>query len=601
MIISVPPKPACIRQASSLCELFQNTVAAAPHRVALRTPDDSVRITWRQYGERVRAIAAGLAALGVERGDTVGLMLTNRPEFHLIDTAAYHLGAAPFSVYNTSSPEQIAYILGNAGNTVFVCEKQFLPQVRKACEGSAVRHILCVEQVEELMSLADLERAGDPAFDFEKAWRAVEPTDTLTVIYTSGTTGPPKGVELAHASVLHFIAAVQDIGEFAAGTSGRAVSYLPDAHALNRWLGHYGPAVTGASVTTLADLKQLIVVLPQVRPTIFVAVPMLWYKIQAAIEEGVAAEHGLRKVIARWALDVGVRTARCRVARKPVPALLNLEYEVAHRLVLSGLARRVGLDQVTVALTGAAPIAAETLEFILGLGIRAVEGWGMSEILIVTANPPDDIRPGTVGKPLPGVEITVAADGELLVRTPTVMKGYRNDPGKTAELIDADGWVHTGDVGSIDADGYIRIVDRKKELIINSAGKNISPANIENAVKLVCPLVGSAVAIGDRRKYITALIALDADAAAAYAKTNGLPGPDEVLTDPGARTVVAAAIERANRTLARVEQIREFRILPVFWEPGSDELTPTMKLKRKPIAEKYAAEIEALYAGGARS
>ena len=281
----------------------------------------------------------------------------------------------------------------------------------------------------------------------------------------------------------------------------------------------------------------------------------------------------------------------------PPSAVISAKAAVAERLVLGKLRARLGLDQVKVAVTGAAPIASDALEFVLGIGLPVCEAWGMSELsALATVNRPDAIRIGTVGQAVPGAEIRVAADGELLVRGPAVMKGYRNDPGKTAEAIDADGWMHTGDIGSVDEDGYVRIVDRKKELIINSGGKNMSPANIENHVKVACPLVGSVVAIGDNRPFVVALTTLDPDAAAAFAEQHGLdPSPEVLSRSPEVRAAVQQGIDAANARLSRVEQVKYVEILPVFWDPGGDELTPTMKLRRRPISAKYSAQIETLY------
>ncbi|MET8874288.1 long-chain fatty acid--CoA ligase [Nocardia sp. NPDC004604] len=588
-----------IREADSFCELFQATAAARADQIALRTSDGAVSITWREYARRVRRIGAGLAALGVSHGDIVAIMLTNRPEFHLVDTATYHLGATPFSIYNTSSIEQIGYLFTNAENTVVVCEAQFFPKVLEARRDGKVQHVVCVDgDGDEIISLAELESAGRPDFDFEAAWRAVRPDDLLALIYTSGTTGPPKGVELTHRALLYFTEAVFAIPEFAAGAfGGRLVSYLPDAHALNRWFGQYAASAAGATVTTVANSGELIDVLPTVRPTLFLAVPMLWYKLQAAVENAVAAEKFPRRSIASWALDVGRRGAAHRLAGTVPPLHERLRQLIADRLVLSGLAAKLGLDRVTLALTGAAPIAPESLEFVLGLGIPCCEGWGMSEILVTTINPPGAIRPGTVGTPLRDVEIRQAEDGELLVRTPGVMRGYRNDPVRTTETIDADGWVHTGDIGSLDADGYVTIVDRKKELIINSAGKNMSPANIENAVKTACSMIGCVAAIGDRRKYVTALVTLDPDAGATFARERGLADGSaaRLAEHPEVRRLIDEAVARANAKLSRVEQIKKFTILPVYWEPGGDEVTPTLKLQRGRISAKYANEIDALY------
>jgi len=585
--------------AKTLCEAFQRTVAAAPAASALRSSDGAVQLTWRQYADRVRTIAAGLAALGVRHGDTVGLMLTNRPEFHLVDTAALHLGAAPFSIYNTLAPEQISYLFSNAGNKVVVCELQFLEQIRKAQPGTSVEHIVCVDGAgDEVITLADLEANPAPGFDFEASWRAVGPDDLLTIIYTSGTTGPPKGVELTHANMLAELDATTGI--VPSGHGDIVISYLPDAHVANRWGAHYQSMFTGIEIVTLADLKQMITVLPKIRPTFFGAVPQVWYKLKAGIEAQLAAERSpVKKKLAAWALDVGRRKVKLDAQHARVPLALTVQHRVADALVLGKVRAALGLDRVRIAASGAAAIDPGALEFVLALGIPCCELWGMSELsCAATMNPPDAIRIGTVGTAVKGVDLSLAEDGELLVRGPLVMKGYRNDPERTAETVDADGWLHTGDIATIDDDGYVRIVDRKKELIINAAGKNMSPANIEGAIKVACPLAGSAVAIGDDRPYVVALITLDPDVAAAFAVAHGIAdtSPATLAVDPAIRAAVDAGIKAANERLSRVEQIKKFTILPYFWEPGGDEVTPTMKLKRRPISAKYAADIEALYA-----
>lgn len=538
-----------------MCEVFQKTVALYPDVVALRTLDDSVRITWREYGSRVRQIAGKLHASGVRKGDTVALMMTNRPEFHLVDTAVFHLGAIPFSIYNTSSAGQIAYLFANAENRIVVCEKQFEPLV------SSARTVLGIEDL----------AGGSEEFDFESVWRAVSPDDVLTLIYTSGTTGPPKGVEITHRNIKFSMDAALSLAHFsAAAVDGRVLSYLPDAHMANRYFAHYLPMCTGATITCVSDPKTLAAALSAIRPTVFLGVPMVWYRIKAGIEKAVAAQSGLNRLIGEWAL---------RTAHQPH----GWQYALTRRLVLDKLPAKVGLDACAAPISGAAPISVDVLKFFAAIGIPVCEGWAMSESSVHgTVNQPDALRPGTVGQPMPGVEVKLAEDGELLLRSPAVMKGYRKDPVKTAEAVDADGWLHTGDIGTISDDGYVSIVDRKKELIINAAGKNMSPANIENAVKVASPLIGSVVAIGDRRPYIVALITLDPEAGVA---------PD----DPETVKIVAKAVQEANKTLSRVEQIKKFRILPVYWLPGGPELTPTMKLRRKPIAERYANEIAGLY------
>jgi long-subunit acyl-CoA synthetase (AMP-forming) len=586
---------------ATLCESFQRLVARIPTATAVATPDGSVGYTWREYGERVRAAAAALAALGVRRGDTVALMLTNRPEFHVVDTAVLHLGATPFSIYNTLAPEQIAHLFENAGNRVVVCEEQFaarLLAVRDGGAGGAPEHVVCLDGAPDgTLSWDDAIAGGAPDFDFEASWRAVQPGDVATIIYTSGTTGPSKGVEITHANVLAQLVSLEPL--LGTNEHDTVLSYLPDAHAANRVGCQYMSLGTGLQIRTVADPRTLITALAQVRPTIFAGVPQIWYKIKTAIETGVAGEPSpVKRRLAEWALRTGTQVAQLRSDHKPVPAALRAQHALADRLVLGAVRAKLGMDRVRGCVSGAAPIAPDALRFMLGLGIPVSEGWGMSELTaVVTINPADDIRIGTVGPAVPGMELKIAEDGEVLARGPQLMRGYRNDPAKTAEAIDADGWMHTGDIGTLDEDGYLRIVDRKKELIINAAGKNMSPSNIEGTVKATCPLAGSVVAIGDNRKYVVALLTLDPEAAAGYAAQHGLPdGSPKALHDNAAVLAqVAAGIDAANQRLSRVEQIKKFAVLPAVWEPGGDEITPTMKLKRKPISEKYATEIDQLY------
>ncbi len=508
----------------TLCEAFQQTAERNLDAVALRTPGDGVTVTWREYRDRVQRIASGLAHLGVAPGDTVGLMLTNRPEFHLCDTAVLHTGATPFSVYNTNPPDMVAYLFGNAGNRVVVCEQQFLPTVRAAIElGANVEHVVCVDGAAPgAVGLDEVESSPSHAFDFESTWRAVRPDDLLTIVYTSGTTGPPKGVELTH---VNFIENAKVIDEFGGvDSTDRVVSYLPDAHAANRWFAHYGSLLHGGQITCLADAKQVIDALTDVRPTVFLGVPRIWVKLKAALEATVADEPSpIKRALANWAIASGRARARAKSEGRSLPAVQSVQYELADRLVLSKIRARLGMDKVRIAVTGAAPIPSEVHEFVLGLGIPLCEGWGMSECTAaVTVNRPDRIAIGTVGTPVPGAQIRLAHDGEVLVRGSMVMRGYRRDPEKTSETIDSDGWLHTGDIGSIDEAGNLSIIDRKKELIINAAGKNMSPTNIENTIASNCPLAGVVAVIGDARPYITALICLDPEAVKSFAERRGL-------------------------------------------------------------------------------
>ncbi|MGZ5966340.1 MAG: AMP-binding protein [Polyangiales bacterium] len=589
-----------IERAATLCEAFQSTVERRVDDVALRTPGDAVRITWREYGERVRRIAGALAALGVRHGDSVALMMTNRPEFNLCDTGAMHVGATAFSVYNTSPVDEIHYLFTNAKCRVVFCERQFLDKVRAASEGTEVKTIVVVDGGDEA-SLSAFEAKSSPDFDFETSWRRVRPDDVLTLIYTSGTTGRPKGVELTHANMLAEIRATHAV--LPVQPNDRITSYLPSAHVADRWSAHYVPIVFGVAVTCVSDARAIGAALVDTRPTIWGAVPRVWEKLKAGLEAAFAMEQDeAKKQAVAWAISVGLRKVRAEQAAlvgegsAPDEALMA-EYAKADALVLSAIRKRVGLDQLRWAVSGAAPIATDVLEFFCAIGVPIAELWGMSELsCCATLNPADRVRIGTVGPALPGIELRIAEDGELLVRGATVMKGYRDEPAKTAETIGADGWLRTGDIAAIDADGYVRIVDRKKELIINAAGKNMSPANIENTLKSAHPLIGQAICIGDRRPYNVALLVLDPDRSAVHAAKHGIESSPAVLAAHATvRAALEAAIEAANLRLSRVEQIKRFAILPHAWEPGGEELTPTMKLKRRAIGAKYAEQIEALY------
>ena len=532
--------------ATTLCEAFDITASERPDQPAVRAPGGEGELTFAQLRDRVRRIAAGLASLGVGHGDTVALMMLNRPEFHACDLGVLHAGGVPFSIYNTSAPEQIAYLFGNAGNRVVITERMFLPAITAAGFDG---HVVLIDggEGDGGTSLEELEAGGDPGFDVDAAVAAIGPDDLLTLIYTSGTTGPPKGVQLTHRNLLAMMRGFHEV--VGASPGGRIVSFLPSAHIADRWGSHYQSlCCEGFTVTSITDPRSVVAVLPEVRPTLWGAVPRVWEKLKAALEAGGVTD----------------------------PASLPEEARAAVRA-------KLGLDAVEVNIVGAAPTPVEVLEFFDALGLRILELWGMSETSAVsTVNPPHAPKAGTCGLPLPGVELRIAEDGEVLVRGDHIMTGYRNAPEKTRETFTDDGWLMTGDIGEIDADGYLRIVDRKKELIINAAGKNMSPANIEGRLKAAHPLIGQACVIGDGRPYNVALLVLDPDVA------GGKP-PTE-FTD-----VIAGAVEEANSHLSRVEQVKRYTVLDSEWMPGGDELTPTMKLKRKPIGAKYAAEIEALY------
>lgn len=593
---------ASIRTAASVCALFQDTVAQHPDRVALKSSDGAIRLTWSEYDKRVRAIAAGFHRLGVRKGDTVALMMVNRPEFHLVDSALMHLGALPFSIYQTAPTNQICFLLTHSEARLVVCEEEYLARVTAAIPGTHVSQMVCIEVSDaEVMSLADIENSPDSDFDFDATWRAIGPNDILSLIYTSGTSGAPKGVELTHANLLFCIACFRALSPV--DETDRVLSYLPDAHIVNRYMAQYTPAVFGCEVTTVANPKALIATLPAVRPTLFVGVPQLWYKVKSALEARLDSSVGVTGALGRWAIAAGANYATDSLQGRTPSISTRLARGIADRLVLRRLRARLGLDKVRFAVSGAAPVAPEVLAFFLGIGITVCEAWGMSELsTFATVNLPGDVRVGTVGKVIPGVELRFEPDGEILVRGGGVMKGYRNDPTRTAAAIDADGWMRTEDVGSIDEDGFVRILDRKKELIITAGGKNMSPSNIENQLRVACPLIGSAAAIGDRRPYIVALVSLDPDAARSFAEAHGIPDDPSVLAaDSRLLDAVDAGVAAANDRLSRVEQIKRVMVLPTYWAADGEELTAKMSLKRKAISTKYAAEIDFLYARSAAS
>ena len=585
--------------APTLTDALRRTAANHPEIVAVRTPDDSVSLTWSQLLERVEAVAGGLAELGVKRGDTVAILLGNRPEFHIVDLAAVTLGATPFSIYTTYPANEIEYLITDAATKVVVAEQALLPALLEARQNlPGLEHVVVVDgdAPEGTISLAEVE-ASNPGFD-PGALPAVAPDDVLTLIYTSGTTGPPKGVQLSHHNVMFAAKGIEEMITLEVGS--RVISWLPAAHIAERMAHHYIPVIYAGTITCCPNPREIVSYLPQVHPNWFFAVPRIWEKLKAGLEAMLAGQSEEQRKPVEEAVAASLERVRLRQAGKPIPDELEAKVAQADEQIFSNLRAMLGLDQIKAVNVGAAPTPVEVLEFFHALGIELAELWGMSETCGAgTCNRPGHVKIGTVGPAAPGCEIRIADDGEVLVRAEFVMLGYRNQPEKTSEALDPDGWLQTGDIGELDEDGFLRLVDRKKEIIINSAGKNMSPANIEAAIKTASPLIGQATTIGDRRPYNTALIVLDADYAPQWAAQQGLEGQslERLATEPQVIEAVQRGIDEANHRLARVEQIKKFTVVRGDWLPGGDELTPTMKLKRKPIAEKYAAEIEEMYSG----
>ncbi|WP_354702073.1 Long-chain-fatty-acid--CoA ligase FadD15 [Paraconexibacter sp. AEG42_29] len=595
--------PRAALAAASIAEAFRITAATQADQVAVRTLDDSISWTWTELRERVDVLARSLHGLGLAKGETIALMLSNRPEFHLCDLAAMMLGATPFSIYMQYTPEQVQFVVSDADAHVIITEPQFLDVVLEARKDlPGLKHVIVLGAGDEgvpdgCVTLEDTMAAPDTAFDLDASVASLNGDDILTLIYTSGTTGPPKGVQLTHHNLLTAVVGVEAMVQFP--ESSRVISWLPSAHIAERAAHHYLPIVFGLQITSCPDPRQVLGVLPQVRPHWFFAVPRIWEKLKAGLETAVAGMPDEQQATAQAGLDAAVQRVRLQQKGEPVPDDVAAAADAADVALFAGWRAMLGLDQVKAINVGAAPTPVEVLEFFHAIGLPLAELWGMSETCGAgTVNPPDKIKIGTVGPAVPNVEIKIAEDGEVLLRGGVVMSGYRNLPEKTAEAIDSGGWLHTGDIGTLDEDGYLKIVDRKKEIIINAAGKNMSPANIEATLKSSHPLIAQACCIGDARLYNTALIVLDADFAPAWAAKHGIEDTslEALATNDLVRATVQEGVDAANAKLARVEQLKKFTIVAGDWLPGGDELTPTMKLKRRPIDAKYAEAIDAMYA-----
>jgi long-chain acyl-CoA synthetase len=569
----------------------------------------------RTYGElrqQVHDLTLGLHALGFAAGEFAVIWSRNRPEPTIADMAVMHARGVPVSFYTTLAPEQAAYIAGHCEATLAIVEDRgFLARLEKVRpQLPHLRRVILVEGEagpgedwlvpwESVLALGRSQAQRSPGL-FDAIWRQVSPGDLATLVYTSGTTGPPKGVMITHHNVRYCTAAVLQVlppAEFADEAGMRAISYLPMAHVTGRFTDRWLPMVHPMTITFCPDAARLFQVAAEVRPTLLTGVPRLWEKLQAALLAGLAAmPDDARRQAAEAAIEAGRQLVRCRQQGElPPPALSAMAGQVA--MAGRALLSRVGLDACRLALTGAAPLDPEVIEFFQALGLPMLEGWGMTELTnAATLSHPDRARTGTVGAACPGIGLRLADDGEVLIRGPLVMRGYYRDLARTADALDADGWLHTGDVGTLDADGQLRIVDRKKELIITSGGKNISPAAIE-ALLQRHPLIGQACVLGDRRNYVTALLVLDGEVAPAWARQHGAGSSSlaALAAHPQVLAEVGRGVRAANEYLARAEQVRRFTLLPGEWTAESGELTPTLKRRRRVIAERYADEIGRLY------
>jgi len=594
----------------TLCDLLAGHAAEHGDAPAMSWKRDGAwqTLSWREYRQRVAEVAMGLAGLGVAAGDFVAIMATNRPEHVLADQAAVHAGATPTSFYFTLAPEQIRYVAGHCEAKVAVLEDRDMLKRWQDIRDDlpALAHVVLLDGAEEadgpgVLGWDELVRRGREALTadrsgFEELAARVGPEGHAALLYTSGTTGPPKGVLLTHHNLLYEATALRRLTGL--GEGGSSVSYLPLAHIAERVLSIYVPLSLRTHVWFCPEPAQAVEYVREARPTIFFGVPRVWEKVRAGIEAKLAAEESERKrKIAQRAVATGLEVVRRTQRGEAVSFGLRARHALFERLVLAKVRHAIGLDRCTFASSAASPLAVDVAEFFAALGLPLVEVYGMTETTgVATGNRPDRVKIGSVGPALDGVEVRLAEDGEVLVRGPVNTPGYFRQPEATAELVDADGWLHTGDVGELDGDGYLKIVDRKKELIITSSGKNLSPANIEGLLK-EHPLIGQALVYGDDRPYVVALVVLDHELAPAWAARNGMAGGD-LAGLAGSERVLAEiqlAVDAVNQRLARIEQVKRFEVLPVEWTAESEELTPTLKLRRRIIHAKYAEHIDALY------
>ncbi|MEV8314238.1 AMP-dependent synthetase/ligase [Streptomyces sp. NPDC059900] len=558
-------------------------------------------LTWSEARRKIAVLAAGYAALGVRRGEHVLMMMGNRPEHWLSDLALVHLGAVPVTVYGTSAPEQIAHIARHSRARFAIVEgareldrwEPLLPDVTVPLE-----RLVVVEPADAgtHRTYGSLHATGSRLFDadgFEKAWRESAAEDPLTVVYTSGTTGDPKGVRITHRNVvLNAVAldAVVELPDFV-----EHISYLPFAHVAERMLGIYLPVSRAAHVYLCADPAAVAATARELRPAQFFGVPRVWEKLAASVR---AALSGLPQE-QQDAIEAANETTRARVeyverGEEP-PADLETAYREAKEKVLDPLLSLAGFDRLVWTASAAASMPQDVVRFWAGFGILIMDAWGLTETTgVVTINTPASFRLGSVGRPLDGLEIRTTEDGEILVRGATVFDGYLQADGGVESARDADGWFATGDVGRIDEDGFLWLTDRKKELIVTSTGKNISPALVENTLK-EHPLIGQALVHGDGRSYLVALLVLDTEMAPAWAAARGITG--DLMASDAVRDEVARAVEAANARLNRTEQIKRYRLLGEEWSPETGELTPSLKLRRRVIREKYGDAIDGLYTG----
>ncbi|MFI6390458.1 AMP-dependent synthetase/ligase [Nonomuraea sp. NPDC050547] len=592
----------------TVCEQLRQVAADHPGSPAYSDPEGEGwrTLTYAEARERVLTIAAAFAELGLEPGEAVALMMVNRGEHVLADLGAVHAGGVGCTIYSTFAAEQIAFVAADVGARYAVLGgpadvDRWMPVLDQLTE---LRRIIVLDGApegdERFLSWADFLALGERALAagrdaVDARWRAVSADDTVTVLYTSGTTGMPKGVPLTHRNVFYEVASTDRLTTLP--VQGTQISYLTYAHIAERVLSLYLPLMKVSHVYFCTDLANLGATLGQVRPMMFFGVPRVWEKMMARLQAVLATQPEEQQQQVRQAMAAGVAYVEAGQHGGTITPEIQAAYDQADKALLSVVRSMIGFDQAQWTATGAAPLPGEVQRFFAGLGLKVIDVYGMTETTgAFTGNSPADYKLGTVGRAEPGVEIRIAEDGEILTRSPLNTGGYLNRPEESAALIDEDGWLHTGDIGSIDEDGFVRVVDRKKELIITAGGENISPANIESHLK-EHPLIGQALAYGDGRPHPVAVLTLDAELAPAWAQARGVAFSSlaELAQNGEVLKEVERAVEAANAKLARVQQVKRWALIGSEWTAETAELTPSLKLKRRVIHAKYADVIEGLY------
>ncbi|MFZ1058497.1 MAG: AMP-binding protein [Candidatus Rokuibacteriota bacterium] len=596
--------------ARNLPDLFFEQVRRRGDRLALRYKEYGVwhRVSWNEYAAEVRKVAAALLASGLRREENVCILGDNRPEWLYCHLGIMSAGGATCGIYATSAPEQIKYLLNHSEARILFLENE--EQLEKALQ------ILSDTRVEKVVvwDAKGLWGFSDERVVFfdnflkqglgyleshprcvEESLAAIQPDDTAMIIYTSGTTGPPKGAMLAHKSILWTLESALEAIPWT--PEDEVVSYLPFAHIFENFTSVYNPIRLGYVVNFVESADTLAQNLREVSPTYFAGPPRIWEKLASTVELRMADSTLLKRTLYRLAFAIGRRRARAAQVGR-VGSLLRLAYGLAYAAVLYPLKRRLGFDRIRVAVSAAAPAAPELFEFFHALGVPLLEVYGQTESTgVISSNRVGRARVGTVGEPIRGIEVALADDGEILTRGPHVFKGYFKDPELTAQTIDKDGWLHTGDVGAWE-DGYLKILDRKKDIIITAGGKNITPAYIENKLKF-SPYIQDAVVIGDRQKYLVALILIDEDNVTKFAQDHRIPFATfaDLTQNPEIRRLIQGEIDKVNKTVSQVESIKKFALLPRRFYEEEGDVTPTKKVKRRHIEERYADLIASLYKG----